>query len=540
MKRFLSLILSLLMVFSVASGISFQTVAVEKNVISKKNPAVIIRTSFATSKFNESWGGVFTAVPVKDKTGLVLYDVIIWEDRINLYKFPNDLEQNEKYGFNFGENDLDTKAGRKAYYEWRESFCIKSVLCEDTENISKSSSTMKKAFISFFKAVNKKTPSKNVILKYSGHGNIGFCGCMNVEDTKATLKEGVKIFGQKFALIDFGTNCRSSDTNYLQVYHNFTNYLLASQFDYGGYSMDKWDYEVFKKNGVDYQYSNMFKNGESVEKAAKRIVDITVRHWADCRKNLIKGKIKQSMTLFDMSGYDSFMGSFAKMCSKVDYYGKDAYALVKKHGSDKLKKAYKKVVIYYKDNNNDKYFKWDQKAYGLTTYTLVNPVSLSKTSYTYNGKAHKPSVNKITLSNGAVLQKGTDYTVSYQKGRKNVGKYKVTVTFKNTYGSYEELYFTVKPDKVTVSSLSAINDGFKLKWKAGKAEAVDGYQIQYSLKSSFSSSKTVTVKKAKSASKTVKKLKSGKKYYVRIRAYKTVKGEKIYSSWSAKKTVKTK
>lgn len=540
MKRILSLILSLLMVFSISAGMTFTAGAAEKNVITKKNPAVVIRTSFATGEFNESWGGVFTAVPIKNKTGYVLYDVVIWEDRINLYKFPNDLEQNEKYGFNFGENDLDTKEGRKAYYEWRESFCLKSVPCEDTKNISKSTSTMKKAYISFFKAVKKKTPSKNVILKYSGHGNIGFCGCMNVEDTKATLKEGVKIFGQKFALIDFGTNCRSSDTDYLQVYHKFTNYLLASQFDYGGFSMDNWDYEAFKKTSVDYQYSNMFKVGESVEKAAKRIINITVKRWADSKKTLTKGKIKQSMTLFDMSRYDSFMSQFSKMCSKVDHYGKDAYALISKHGNKKLKSAYKKFVIYYKDNNNEDYFKWDQKAYGLTTYTLVNPVSLSATSFTYNGKAHKPKVNKITLSNGVVLQKGTDYTVSYQKGRKNVGKYKVTVSFKYNYGSYEELYFTVKPKKVTVSKISAINDGFKLKWKAASEEIASGYQIQYSLKSSFSSAKTVTVKKAKSTSKTVKKLKSGKKYYVRIRAYKTVKGQNIYSSWSEKKTVKTK
>lgn len=539
MKRFLCLILSLLMVFSVASGITFQAEAADENIITKENPAVVIRTSFATSKFNESWGGVFTAVPVKDKTGYVLYDVVIWEDRINLYKFPNDVEQNEKYGFDFSL-DLDTAKGRKAYYEWRESFCLKSVACEDTENISKSSSTMKKAFISFFKVVNKKTPSDNIILKYSGHGNIGFCGCMNVEDTKSTLKEGVKIFGQKFALIDFGTNCQSSNTDYLQVYHNFTDYLLASQFDYGGFSMDEWDYEVFKETGVDYQYGSMFKVGESVEKAAKRIVNITTKRWPYCKKALVKGKIKQSMTLFDMSGYDSFMEKFTKMCSKVDYYGKDAYSLISKHGNKKLKKAYKNFVVYYKDNNNEDYFKWDEKAYGLTTYTLVNPVTLYETSYTYNGKAHKPAVNKITLTNGVVLKKGTDYTVSYQKGRKNVGEYKVTVSFKGIYGSYEELYFTVKPKKVTVSKISAINDGFKLKWKAGTAETVTGYQIQYSLKSSFASAKTVTVKKAKSATKTVKKLKSGKKYYVRIRAYKTVDGEKIYSSWSEKKTVKTK
>ena len=40
--------------------------------------------------------------------------------------------------------------------------------------------------------------------------------------------------------------------------------------------------------------------------------------------------------------------------------------------------------------------------------------------------------------------------------------------------------------------------------------------------------------------KAVKKLKAKKKYFVRIRTYKTVNGKKVYSSWSKSKTVKTK
>ena len=34
--------------------------------------------------------------------------------------------------------------------------------------------------------------------------------------------------------------------------------------------------------------------------------------------------------------------------------------------------------------------------------------------------------------------------------------------------------------------------------------------------------------------------KAKKKYYVRVRTYKTVKGKKIYSSWSKAKVLKTK
>lgn len=98
---------------------------------------------------------------------------------------------------------------------------------------------------------------------------------------------------------------------------------------------------------------------------------------------------------------------------------------------------------------------------------------------------------------------------------------------------------TVK--KLGSAKLSKVKKGkksFTANWK--KVNGVDGYQIQYSTKKSFKKKKTVTVKSAKTVKKRIKKLKSNKKYYVRIRAYKTINGKKQYSKWSAKKAVKTK
>ena len=92
----------------------------------------------------------------------------------------------------------------------------------------------------------------------------------------------------------------------------------------------------------------------------------------------------------------------------------------------------------------------------------------------------------------------------------------------------------------SITSLSAKDNGFTVKWK--KKTKITGYQIQYSTSSKFSkkSTKTVKIKKAKTTSKKITDLKSSKKYYVRVRTYKNSKKKTDYSAWSKKKSITTK
>ena len=177
-----------------------------------------------------------------------------------------------------------------------------------------------------------------------------------------------------------------------------------------------------------------------------------------------------------------------------------------------------------------------------TRYFYICPkVSLSSTSYTYNGKVKRPSVTVKDSKNKKISSKY--YSVSYSSGRKYVGQYTVTVTFKGKYGGTIKKTFTIKPKSTSVSKLSAGSKKFTVKWNKQTSQT-SGYQIQYSTSSKFKSPKYVTVSSNKSTSKSVTKLSSKKKYYVRVRTYKTVKvngkSTKIYSSWSKTKSVKTK
>ena len=94
-----------------------------------------------------------------------------------------------------------------------------------------------------------------------------------------------------------------------------------------------------------------------------------------------------------------------------------------------------------------------------------------------------------------------------------------------------------KPAKMKTPTVKAGKKKLTVSWK--KVKNADGYRIQYSTNSRFKKAKSLNCSK-KTSKATIKKLKSGKKYYIRIRAYKKVNGRKYYGNWSKLKSVKVK
>lgn len=163
-------------------------------------------------------------------------------------------------------------------------------------------------------------------------------------------------------------------------------------------------------------------------------------------------------------------------------------------------------------------------------------VKLSTSAYTYNGKVKTPGV-KVSV-NGTVLTKD-NYSVSYGKGRKNVGKYTVKVTLKNDYAGSKTVSFKINPPKSAVKKLKKGKKSFTIYVKK-QSKQTSGYQVQYSTSKKFKSPKAKSLTSYKKTKLKVKKLKKHKKYYVRVRTYKKVGKAKYYSSWSSAKSVKTK
>ena len=163
-------------------------------------------------------------------------------------------------------------------------------------------------------------------------------------------------------------------------------------------------------------------------------------------------------------------------------------------------------------------------------------VKLSTKVFGYDGKKKTP---KVTVKVKGKKLSSKYYKVKMPSGRKNIGVYKITVTLRNGYSGKKTVYFKIIPKKLKVKILKAGKKAIYLKWsKASKV--CEGYQVEYSTNKKFKNSKKTVKVSKKKTSVTIKKLKSKKVYYVRVRAYKKVKGKMYCSLWSKTKKIKVK
>lgn len=166
-------------------------------------------------------------------------------------------------------------------------------------------------------------------------------------------------------------------------------------------------------------------------------------------------------------------------------------------------------------------------------------IELDYTSTAYNGSDKEPGVS-IQDASGNDLTEDVDYTLDYYNNL-TVGKATVIVSGKGKYaGVIAGARFTIKPKTVTVKSVKkASSRKLNVVWASHKTQTT-GFQVRYATTKKFKSGtyKTVTLTSKSATSKALTKLKAGKTYYVKVRAYKTVDGKKIYSSWSKVKSAK--
>lgn len=152
------------------------------------------------------------------------------------------------------------------------------------------------------------------------------------------------------------------------------------------------------------------------------------------------------------------------------------------------------------------------KQYRFTAYS--NVIDLSANSGNNNNSNNNGNNNNSNNNHNSNTNNGTN-------GNQNPGTQTI-----------------VRPAKVTKLTVTSKKKKVTLKWK--KNSKATGYEIYRATKKNGKYKKIKTIKKAAAATFTDSKVKKGKTYYYKVRAYKTVKGNKANGKFSAVRKVKIK
>ncbi|OUQ63326.1 hypothetical protein B5E53_16145 [Eubacterium sp. An11] len=177
-----------------------------------------------------------------------------------------------------------------------------------------------------------------------------------------------------------------------------------------------------------------------------------------------------------------------------------------------------------------KFYKLQVYSHGKYTLTLTKSAAADAVA---NQIA---AIGAATTSNGSTIDAARAAFNALSSAEQKV------VSNASTLTALESQYANLtKPSvaKVKIKKVKAAKKGKKatVTWK--RVSGAAGYQVTYSLKKKFKNAKTITVSASK-AKTVLKKLKKNKKYYVKVRAFKTYRGQTYYGNYSKVKKVTIK
>lgn len=159
----------------------------------------------------------------------------------------------------------------------------------------------------------------------------------------------------------------------------------------------------------------------------------------------------------------------------------------------------------------------------------------SSKKFSLNAKAAGALSYKTSAKKIATVNSKGKVTLKKQYGTANIT---ITAAGTQNYNAATKVVKVIVTSKASkVTSLKSTSKK-QMKVKVAKATGANGYEISYSTDKKFLTG--VKTKTIKGTSVTIKNLKSKKKYYVRVRSYRKVKGKKLYSEYSKAKSVKVK
>ncbi len=287
--------------------------------------------------------------------------------------------------------------------------------------------------------------------------------------------------------------------------------------------------------------------------------DFTVTYEDNIRpgtaKAIVKGSGKYTGEVtktFTIKGKDISGPGFTVTLSKTvyTYDGKEKRPTVTiKEGTKKLSGT--SFTVKYEDNTKPGTAKAIVTGAGVYTGTVTKRFTIQKRTlgltcrkeFTKKYEDRAFSLRANAKKGAKITYKSSDKRVADvdKKGKVTItGTGIATITIKATASGYDAQTLKVTV-KISPSRSSALNlktlRGRKLKVSWKKDKRATGYQIQYCTSKAFKKGvETININKNKTTINTIRRLTKGKRYHVRVRAYKSAKlnkkTQKLYGAWS--------
>ncbi|MFO7636534.1 MAG: hypothetical protein R6W96_04420 [Clostridia bacterium] len=303
----------------------------------------------------------------KDKDGVRIYEVAIWDDglAVHMYALPNDY--NPLYGGMEGYSTTQKVA-------YREQYCIKKFTGMPSDILARGPFLIN-AFTEFARVLVQRHPNATHNLVFTGHGGLVQGGeifgvNMNYAQAETFLGNWKSLLGRKLGFIDFGMPCMKGSFHALEAFHQYTDYYIASDLAAGCTTWDDWDDEKTWAEYYEVQilsnYHAILSSHGSMQNALIARVNLSRLRYVYTRPHAIREKHKQSTYLYSSSAFalhKDAIASFMNANGDKDII-LDVLSVMKAKGaSQSLIDAYHSIIIHGVDTKD--FFTWSEEWNGM-------------------------------------------------------------------------------------------------------------------------------------------------------------------------------
>ncbi len=332
--------------------------------------------------------------PEKEGANHNLFEIFIFNDKVNLYKFDNSIFEtaclkkhtprfngycyNDENEFLLKSSDIPVvDEGKKYYLQARLSSWFPSLISHPGVERSKKISTILQDYSSI---IYQQSKTEHYFMFSKGHGGRNDQGIFQENllhhDAKDFFANFNTMIGHKLDILDFSTNCYLGNFEMLSNYASYTQYFAGNYYGSGGIragASTPWDrvpktiIRGVEQYSLSYEgfFSQILAEGNNLQDVAKRMMEVH-----ELRKTMHERDDYEAMyssSIFNTQYFNKFTTLLQQQIrahkNLVDNH--DVFEIAKQVNNPELEELFFKLRPFY--TTNKEYFTWTEESNGLYT-----------------------------------------------------------------------------------------------------------------------------------------------------------------------------